>query len=1223
MVARPPLAEGVQIDDIAVRILGPIEIERAGQLLELTGRRERAVLALLLVRPGQVVSLHRMTDGVWDGHPPATAVTSLRSHVSRVRKALARVGLDALLATEADGYAMRVEGLRLDRVEFEQHAVAGRDLLATGHHDEAAARLGHALELWRGDPFGDVGGSAFALAEVTRLAEAYKTVREDRIDAELLRGRHRELIAELESLVVDEPVRERLWGQRMIALYRSGRQAEALRAYSELRTSLVEHLGILPSPALQQLEVAMLCQDPVLDLGTRNLPAVQPAASTVVEPAVEPAVERYAEAQPCLAPPLPAELHPEEGTAFVGREAERQVVRRSWHGARSGTTHTVLVAGEPGIGKTTLAATLAAEAHAEGGAVLVGRCDRDALTPYQPFVEALRRFVETCDAGCLARQSLPDLRELGRLVPELTDRVPGLHPHGAAADADRFSLFEAVTGFLATVAVAHPLVLVLDDLHWADQPTCLLLRHVLRHAPNARLLVVGTYRDIDLTATHPLTDLLADLRRQEHVTRLLLRGLDHQEVAALVNAMAGTDLGEQRVLVADALQRETDGNPFFVRELVRHLQSTTASPDQWGEQLEHGEVGLPESIREVVGRRIGALALDAERTLTLAAVVGATFDLSTLEAVADTGEADVLDAIEDAVGAGLVIEVPDRPGTFAFSHALIREVAYGSLSTVRRLRLHRAVGEALEERAESGEVSHLVLAHHFLESGASGGAPAKAIFHSQRASAAAMEQLAYEEAAACLERALEVQAAAEQPDPLARVDLLDGLGHAQWRIGSPLTRATFEQAALEARALHDGWRFARAVVGLGLHSGGFASSIRADLELIELMEEALAGIGPDDSEPRARLLARLAIERYFTPLRADSRAIGDEAVAIAERLGDDRVRLVALHARAWAGFAPSVPPSERLLEVAEVADLAQRIGDREMAYLAEALRQQTLLEIGDLAGADGCCERMTLLVSELRMPRFAPWIRSYRATRAFLAGELDEADRLAEDALAEAMEIGADVDAALWLIGGQQLAVRMFRDGLEPFAGVLETMARDFPQQGSVIAMVPLLHRELGRDREVVDSYRVAASRRHDVSRDATWLIYAWALGVACRDAGGTSTAEELYDELLPYADRWAVSTPSICFGPMAYALSGYASVLGWHDAALAHVESGLASARSRHALLFIASGLVEQAEVLLARRAPDDRAQAMAALDEATHLGIGLGLTSLLRRVRGIRASA
>jgi DNA-binding SARP family transcriptional activator len=1215
MVGGARRAEGGPIDDIAVRILGPIEIERGGRLIELSGRRERAVVALLLVNAGRVVPLDRMTEDLWDGSPPASALTTLRGHVSRVRKALAGAGVDDLLVTKDAGYALRVDSVQLDSNEFESRAMEGRRLLADGDAEGASRSLGEALELWRGSPFGELGGSGFARAEVIRLEEAYKTAREDRIDADLLAGRHRELTAELDALVLDEPLRERLWGQRMLALYRSGRQADALRAYSELRTSLAEHLGISPSPALQQLEVSILCQDPVLDqVRPWDVPEAPPVAAVLEVAPVEPAGSEL-----CPPPPLPPELHAGECDGlFVGRARELAQLDSAWARTRDGAAQRVFLAGEPGIGKTTLAGALASAAHADGAAVLLGRCDRDALTPYQPFVEALRRFVQSCAAGCLARQAPADLREVGRLVPDLAERMPGLAPLPAASEADRFALFEAVTSFLVTVSAAHPLVLVLDDLHWADKPTCLLLRHLVRRAPSARVLLLGTYRDVDLTSSPPLTEVLADLRREQAVERVQLRGLDEGEIGALVSAMAGEDLGADTSAVSTALHRETAGNPFFVREVVRHLQGSVGSPARWGGDVARS-AGLPESVREVVGRRVDALSAVASGALALASVVGASFDVDTLEAVGELDPSEVLDAVDEATAAGLLVEVADRPGWYSFAHALIREVLYSSLSTARRMRVHRAVGEALEARTGSSAVSAQMLAHHFLEAGTAPDVQAKAVRYSQRASATAMQHLAYEEAVGYLEAALDVQGGAPEADPSSRVDLLLLLGHAHWRAGATATRETFERAAHEARALGDGERFARAVVGLGLDAGGFASSIRANEDLIRHIEEALGEVGTGDSELRVRLLSRLAIERYFTPEREDGAALCDEALAMAARLGDDRVRLVALHARAWATFAPSLPPAERLAQVSDITALAQAVGDGEMAYRAEVLRQQTLLEVGDLTGADASCARMEQLVSQLRMPRFAPWVRSYRATRAFLAGQLAEADRLATEALEEAVERGTDTEAALALIGGQQMAVRIHRDGLEPFAEALQAMVGDLGDQDVVRAMLPVLYRELGQRPEAAEAYRAAAARRAQVPRDATWLIYAWALGVSCRFADGGETARELYDELLPFADRWAVSTPSICFGPMSLALAGYASVLGWHDAALAHVETGLASARGEHTPVFVAAALLEQAEVLLARGEPDDRRHARAALNEAAHLGVSLSLTALLQRVRAL----
>ena len=309
---------------------------------------------------------------------------------------------------------------------------------------------------------------------MARLEEAYKTAREDRIDAGLQAGRHRELTAELDALVVDEPLRERLWGQRMIALYRSGRQADALRAYSELRTSLAENLGISPSTALQQLEVAMLCQDPMLELAPRwDLQSTPAPAVATVEP---PRTRVNGDWSRAWRRRCPSSCNATLRTA-CSSDARPRCASSRRHGNEPPRAPRSVSSSPANLasGRRRSPVRWPATAHAAGGAVLLGRCDSDALTPYQPFVEALRRFVQTCSAGCLARQSQSDLREVGRLVPELAERMPGLTPLLPAEDADRFTLFEAVTSFLTTVATAHPLVVVLDDLHWADQPTCLLL----------------------------------------------------------------------------------------------------------------------------------------------------------------------------------------------------------------------------------------------------------------------------------------------------------------------------------------------------------------------------------------------------------------------------------------------------------------------------------------------------------------------------------------------------------------------------------------------------------------------------------------------------------------------------------------------------------------------------------------------------------------------------
>ena len=362
-----------------------------------------------------------------------------------------------------------------------------------------------------------------------------------------------------------------------------------------------------------------------------------------------------------------------------------------------------LLSGEPGVGKTRLAAELATCAHDEGATILYGRCEEDLGVPYQPFVEALRPYVAACPVDELAEQVAPYGGDLARLVPELAERVPEL-PGALVADpeTERYRLFDAVISFLGNIVGAAPVVLVLDDLHWAAKPTLLLLRHLTRAEWSGPLLVIGTYRDTDLSRTHPLAEMLADLRREGEAERIALHGLDEQEVEQFVAAAAGHELDDEAADLARLLHDETEGNPFFMGQVLRHLVETGAIVERdgrWVRGAGADEIGIPEGVREVVGRRLARLEPATNEVLAAAATVGREFDRELLTASAGIDAESVLDAARGGRSRGPHHRSRWTPRSDAFVHALVRSTLYDEIPTTRRLRLHRRIGEALEARA--------------------------------------------------------------------------------------------------------------------------------------------------------------------------------------------------------------------------------------------------------------------------------------------------------------------------------------------------------------------------------------------------------------------------------------------------------------------------------------------------------------------------------------------
>ena len=488
-------------------------------------------------------------------------------------------------------------------------------------------------------------------------------------------------------------------------------------------------------------------------------------------------------------PGLPAVLI--GGGPFVGRGSELERLLSAWQTSLGGGACAALIAGEPGVGKTRLAGEWSRQAYEQGAVVLYGRCDEDLGAPYQPFAEAMRSLVPCVGASRL--RGLRGVEALLPLVPGLTDVVPDLAaPTRADPDTERYALFDAVVALLEMASTEAPVVLVLDDLHWAAKPTLLLLRHVLRFGDRARLEIVGTYRSTDLDRSHPLAAMLADLHRDGTANRISLSGLDEDDVSAYV-AKAGYDDEE----LGHALASVTGGNPFFLIEALRHVDE---SGGVWDPST------LPQGVREAVSRRLSRLPIETNKALAAAAVVGSRFALDLVERV--VGD-DLVDAFDEASKAGIVIEEPG--GRYRFNHAIVRQSLLAELPSMRRMRLHQRIATTLEDEPGADDELLAELAHHYFECAWAGNA-AKAVEYCRRAADQAMARLAYEGAADLYDHALHAldEIDDELPDRddqiadllLARCEALLAAGDVASAAGavSQLQEATVDSARLSAWA---------------------------------------------------------------------------------------------------------------------------------------------------------------------------------------------------------------------------------------------------------------------------------------------------------------------------------------------------------------------------------------------------------------------------------------
>ncbi|MEU5878528.1 BTAD domain-containing putative transcriptional regulator [Spirillospora sp. NPDC047279] len=868
----------------AIRVLGPFEASVDGTPTDLGGPRQRSVLARLVAAQGQMVPADRLIEELWPGEAPPRASAGLQSFVSHLRRAL-EPGRPprtpaGVLVTSPPGYALRLPVDGVDAWRFDELVGAAGDLLAGNDPAAARERAEEALTQWRGPAYAEFADLPWAIAEAGRLDERHRIAVERRAEAMLGLGAASEAVPGLEAHAAAHPLREEAWRLLALALYRVGRQGDALGALRRARTTLADELGVDPGPALRRLEAGILAQAPELDP-----PPASPAPRLLPSPAQPPAPQRV----------LRVVREPEAGAAagppFVGRAAELARLAAGARDAASGHCTVVLVSGDAGMGKTALVERLAATLAAEGWTTAWGRAPETGGAPAAwPWAELLRD---------LAAARPPD-GDLATALGPLLDAVPPDADPAADATTGRFRLHLAVGEYAARLAARAPLLLVLDDLHWADDETLAILGRLPGGLRGRPVMIVCTFRQTEISER--LAGALATLARAEPL-RLELAGLGPGEVARLVRSICAAE-----VAAADlaGIAERTGGNPFFTRETARLLDA---------EGVAAAFSGVPAGVGDVLRRRLAALPEPSLAVLRNAAVVGMEADLAVLTDVSGGDEDAVIDAVEAGTAAGLIVE--PAAGRIRFGHALVRDTLYDGLSRIRRTRLHGRVAVALERR-RPGETA--ALAHHYL---AAGDDPAKAVRYARLAADAATARFAHGTAAGLLVRAAD-HLRAERPEAVR--ELLEteiAAIHASALSGRVVAaRERRRRAIAEARAFGDVRLLARVIVSYDVPTL-WTSHIygTADLGAVEAGEHALARLGDDEEELRVRLLTSIAIELEGDPDPRGSEA-SHEAVRRARALGRPGLAAVALNGRFLNAFRSADDLAERHAIATEILEIA-------------------------------------------------------------------------------------------------------------------------------------------------------------------------------------------------------------------------------------------------------------------------------------------------------------
>ena len=992
------------------RLLGNLEVSVGGAPVEIGGTQPRTVLAMLLVAGGRIVPAESIIDALWGESPPASAAGTLQSYVSRLRRALvpggARGEAARVLVWDPPGYRLVVEPGALDAQRFEVLADQGRASLLDGDPAGARRLLDEALALWRGPALLEFSHLDFAWGFAARLEERRLVATEDHIDAELRLGRHAAVVGELGELVATHPLREQFRHHLALALYRSGRQAEALRILDDARRTLRDQLGIDPGRPLVDLESAILAQDPALT--AEATPQAAPPAVGEGGGAVD--LGRPGTAGPGTTGTAEVAADTREATepaaGLVGRDVELRQAIAALDESRTGT-RVVLVEGEPGIGKTRLVEELAAQAAARGTEVHWGRAFEGGVAPaLWPWLPPLRALA----AGNAAR--VPP--ELGDLV--VTDGEPEVAPQ---AGPSRFRLFEAVAALIAQAAAERPVMLVLDDLQWADLPSLELLTFLAGHLTGEPVLVACTVRELEVGRNDAVVEALAALTRAHATRRITLRGLSHVATAALVATAAGREVEPE---VTAAIQHRAEGNPFFATELARLVVAERDRDDALGAVSAGGSV--PAGVRDVVRRRIALLPEPTVRLLQIAAVVGRDVALDLLvNASGDDLEA-VLDGIDPAVVHRLLGPVPDRLGTFRFAHALVREVLADDVSALRRARIHLRVAEAIEATAgDQDDDSAEILAEH-LWAAAPIGLGQRAAVALERAAEVAARRYAFEAAEGMLDRAVQLRRTAGggardgEAEMLAASRLLSiqrslhGYGSVadspHLRRAKDLARRAGRVDAL-ARLLWTEWAAYDTRCDV-VRSGDIAR------QLHELAE------GSDDPLVRVTGLGSLGISRWHAGGVAEAAALLDEAVRVgsdarppAMTLGLDLEVLLLPHPFSrylHVLIGDAGPPAEAEAGLEQLADAAP---DRYAVSLVEMLAAAAALAIGEPAWAERASRRGISADPESTFNFWGRGLHGYLAGALIDQGRVDEGLPMLEEAIERYVASGARTGTVLYL----------------------------------------------------------------------------------------------------------------------------------------------------------------------------------------------------------------
>jgi len=915
---------------------------------------------------------------------------------------------------------------------------------------------------------------------------------------------------------------------------------------------------------------------------------------------------------------------------FVGRDRIIVSLRSALEDTIAGRGRLCLLVGEPGIGKTRTSDELIAEARQRGASSSVGHCiEGEGAPAYWPWLQILRALAAEREGDAI-------VAELGDAAAEILN--PGANPtiaSSTAGDNARFRMFYRISRALREAARQLPRVIVLDDLHWADTPSLQLLRFVSQELADSAVLIVGTYRDVELRRGHPLASLLGELTRLPRFQRLLLRGLELPDIESYLEQVVGR---QAPAGLAAAIHELTEGNPFFVGEIVRWLESRDEldGPDETESDALESDVDrpsgsrwsltLPQGAREAVGRRLDGLSDACNEALQVASIQGRSFDLSTTQRVLEIDRGSLLARLDEAVSARILRAVPDDPGRYEFAHAIVQQTVYEELSLPMRVRLHERTGEEIEA-LHTGDPESVAesLAHHFFQA-AAGGDTARALEHCQRAARRAARLLAYEQAVVHYRRALQVLdlSSETQGRAVLRCELMLALGDEQSRCAErDAARQTFSKAAELAKGLDRADLFARAALGVG---GRAELGTGSDPELRDLLDEAMAGLDESEVVLRSRLFSRMVGVPPHSYSMAKRKQLSEQARALAAQTEDFDTHVHALAARHWALLGPD-HVDERMALGDEALALSQRFRasgsgflSQDAAMVGHEARLGALLLRGEVAAADLEIDATLARADALREPLYRWFAHWWRTSRAISDGHYDIATTLVGQGLHFADHASHPLSAVVYR--GLELWMNVTRGDwaqLYPSMDILEWNRGALgPLVQACLANLAVSEGRPEDARALID--QVASNDFRDMERGEFWLFTVGLLSELFWDLDDRQRAGQLFEQVRPYAGLNSVlDILRVHDGAVAGYLAKLAVTLGRDDEARHYYRAASAMNERMHARPAIAGTLYYEARWLFERGLERDRA--FEVLDTAEQLASELGRSRRLEELRALRA--